>query len=361
MLRDMELPPGLGFIVRTAGLDRTRSELVRDLHYLSRLWQVIVRRVKKASAPTLVYEENDIITRTIRDVFTSEIESIQVDEPKAFEHAREFMAFVMPRYAHRIHLDTGSEPLFHRYGIEQEIARIQERRIPLPGGGSIVIDQTEALVAIDVNSGNHRVDNNAEETAFRVNLAAAKEIARQLRLRDLGGVIVIDFIDMRSESHRRQVENALREALRRDRARTKALRMSQFGIVEMTRQRIRPSLARSNFTECPTCRGKGMIKTTESLSIEVMRLLQLAAFRGNLPRVQVRVAEPVAQYLLNQKRRHIAILEERGRMSVTILGAPGVSPEFLEVTCRDLDGGEIRLTDAAAMLPNPRPLRSRSN
>lgn len=361
LLRDMQPPPGLGFIIRTAGMDRTRGELVRDLHYLTRLWQVIVRRLKKVKAPSLVYEESDIITRTIRDVFTSEIESIQVDEPKAFEHAQEFMAYVMPRYANRIHLDTGSEPLFHRYGIEQEIARIQERRIPLTGGGSIVIDQTEALVAIDVNSGNHRVDNNAEETAFRVNLTAAKEIARQLRLRDLGGVIVIDFIDMRSESHRRQVENALRDALRRDRARTKALRMSQFGIVEMTRQRIRPSLARSNFTECSTCRGKGVVKTTESLSIEVMRLLQLAAFRGNVPRVQVRVSEPVAQYLLNQKRRHIAVLEERGQMSVTIFGATGVSPEFLEVTCYDNHGGEVKLTDAAATLPTPRPLRGRGH
>ncbi|HMP59790.1 MAG TPA: ribonuclease E/G, partial [Gemmatales bacterium] len=332
---------------------RKRGELVRDLYYLTRLWQVIVRRLKKVRGPALIYEESDIITRTIRDVFTSEIESIQIDEPRAFEHAQEFMSFVMPRYADRIHLDTGSEPLFHRYGIEQEIARIQERRIPLPGGGSLVIDQTEALVAIDVNSGNHRVDNNAEETAFRVNVTAAREIARQLRLRDLGGVIVIDFIDMRSESHRRQVENALREALRRDRARTKALRISQFGIVQMTRQRIRPSLARSNFSECPICRGKGTVKTAESVSIEVMRLLQLAAYRGTVPRVHVRVAESVAPYLLNQKRRHIAVLEERGNMSVTIFGTPGAAPDMLEVTGFDHHGGEHRLDSPAALLPAP--------
>ena len=220
---ELKPPKGLGFIIRTAGMERNKKELQGDLAYLARLWQVVVRRIRKAKAPAEIYQESDMITRTIRDTFTSDIDTIWVDEPTAFEHAREFAQIVMPRYASRIKLYEDSEPLFHKYGIEDEISRIQQRHVPLPNGGSIVIDQTEALVAIDVNSGNFRADNNAEETAYRVNLLAAREIARQLRLRDLGGVIVNDFIDMREEKHRRGVEKALRDAIKRDRARTKVL------------------------------------------------------------------------------------------------------------------------------------------
>src|SRR3954470_10386333 len=186
----------------------------------------------------------------------------------------------MPRYASRIRYFGETEPLFHKYGIEDEIAKIHQKRIEMPLGGSLVIEQTEALVAIDVNSGNFRAENNAEETAYQMNLHAAKEIARQLRLRDLGGVIVNDFIDMRGETHRRNVENALRDALVRDKARTKILRISQFGIIEMTRQRIRPSLKRSIFADCSHCKGTGFVKNNESMSIEVMRMIQLAAHRA---------------------------------------------------------------------------------
>jgi ribonuclease E len=341
-LQDLKPPQGLGFIIRTAGLDRTKRELHRDLAYLTRLWKVVIRRIKKSKSPTMIYQESDIITRTIRDVFTSEIETIRVDEPAAFEHAQEFLQVVMPRYAERLVLDIEQDPFFHRYGLESEIARIQQRRLPLPQGGSIVIEQTEALVAIDVNSGNFRQDNDAEETAFRVNLTAAKEIARQLRLRDMGGVIIIDFIDMRDEHHRRELERTLRDAVKRDRARTKILKMSQFGIVEMTRQRIRPSLKRSSFEDCSHCRGNGQVKTAESMSIEVMRWLQLAAHR-NVNRIQVRVTEAVSQYLLNRKRKEIAQLEETGKMSVTVFGSPHAPPEMLEFTCYDSNGGEIKL------------------
>ena len=242
-----------------------------------------------------------MITRTIRDTFTSDIDTIWVDEPQAYEHAKEFLQIVMPRYASRIKLYNESEPLFHKYGIEDEISRIQQRHVPLPNGGSIVIDQTEALVAINVNSGNFRADNNAEETAYQINLLAAREIARQLRLRDLGGVIVNDFIDMREEKHRRGVERALRDAIKRDRARTKILKMSQFGLIEMTRQRIRPSLKRSVFQDCPHCMATGQVKTCESMSIDVMRLVQRAAHREQVHRIHVRVAEDVANYLLNKK------------------------------------------------------------
>src|SRR5437588_8046146 len=240
-----------------------------------------------------------MITRTIRDTFTSEIDTIWVDEPSAFDHAQEFLQIVMPRYASRIQSYNEAEPLFHKYGIEEEISRIQQRHVPLPHGGSIVIDQTEALVAIDVNSGNFRADNNAEETAYQMNLQAAKEIARQLRLRDLGGVIVNDFIDMREEKHRRGVERAMRDAVRRDRARTKILKISQFGIIEMTRQRIRPSLKRSVYQDCAHCKGTGQVKTCESMSIDVMRMVQLAAHHENVARIDIRVAADVAHYLLN--------------------------------------------------------------
>jgi ribonuclease E len=302
----------------------------------------VVRRIRKIKAPAEIYQESDMITRTIRDTFTSEIDTIWVDEPSAFEHAQEFLQIVMPRYANRIKLFEGSEPLFYKYGIESEIARIQQRHVPLPNGGSIVIDQTEALVAIDVNSGNFRADNNAEETAYQMNLLAAKEIARQLRLRDLGGVIVNDFIDMRDEKHRRGVERAMRDAVRRDRARTKVLKISQFGIIEMTRQRIRPSLKRSVYQDCLHCRGTGQVKTCESMSIDVMRMLQLAAHHSNICRIDVRVAEEVAHYLLNKKRKEIARLEEPG-MQININGAHAASPEMLDFTCLDSNNNEVKV------------------
>ena len=215
--------------------------------------------------------------------------------------------------------------------------------MPLPDGGSIVIDQTEALVAIDVNSGNFRVEDSAEETAYRLNLAAAKEISRQLRLRDLGGVIVNDFIDMRRERHRRGLERALRDATKRDRARTKILRTSPFGLIEMTRQRVRPSLKRSVYDDCPCCSGRGVVKTAESMSLDVIRMLLLAAQQPKCSVVKVRVHESVASFLNNQKRKELSELEEEGKMEVRILGSENVFPEHLELDCRDDNGNTVRL------------------
>jgi ribonuclease E len=343
-------PKGVGFIVRTAAVDRDAKELQNDLAYLLRLWQVVVKRIKRVAGPVEIYRESDMITRTIRDIFTADIDTIWVDEPTAFAHASEFLQIVMPKFASRIKFFEHTEPLFHRYAIEDEIAKIYHKRIEMPLGGSLVIEQTEALVAIDVNSGNFRADNNAEETAFQMNLHAAKEIARQLRLRDLGGVIVNDFIDMRSETHRRKVEDAFRDALRRDRARTKILRISQFGLIEMTRQRIRPSLKRSIFADCPHCRGAGFVKTSESLAIEVMRLLQLAAHRAPAVQlVQVTVHPDASNYLLNKRRKEIAGLEERGKLEVQITGQVGVSPDTLMVRCFDHNGNEVRLLPPAPL------------
>jgi ribonuclease E len=337
-------PKGVGFIVRTAAIDRDARELRNDLAYLLRLWQVVVKRIKRVSGPVEIYRESDMITRTIRDIFTNDIDTIWVDESTAFAHASEFLQIVMPKFASRIRYFESSEPLFHKYAIEDEIAKIHQKRIEMPLGGSLVIEQTEALVAIDVNSGNFRAENNAEETAFQMNLHAAREIARQLRLRDLGGVIVNDFIDMRSETHRRKVEDAFRDALRRDRARTKILRISQFGLIEMTRQRIRPSLKRSIFSDCPHCRGSGFVKTSESLSIDAMRLIQLAAHRAPaIASIQVGVHMDVAHYLLNKRRKEIAGLEERGKLEVQITGQLGVSPDTLTIRCFDHNGNEVRL------------------
>lgn len=355
IMHSLSPPKGLGFIVRTAGIDRTKRELARDLAYLLRLWKVILRRIKKAKAPAPIYQESDMIIRTIRDIFNGEIDTIWIDERNAYERAHEFMKVVMPKYVDRVRFYDDRVPLFHRYGLEDEIARIQRRRVDMQGGGSIVIEQTEALVAIDVNSGNFRVEDDAERTAYEMNLRAAKEIARQLRLRDLGGVIVNDFIDMREERHRRGVERALRDAVRRDRARTKILRMSQFGIIEMTRQRIRPSLKRSVYEDCPNCQGAGVAKTAESMAIDVMRLLALAAHRSDIRRVNIGVASAVAGYLNNRKRHEIAQIEADSKLSVLIRSLDGVPAEHLHVECFDVGTNEVRLLPQVQPAPGRRP------
>jgi ribonuclease E len=345
-LRDIMLelspPKGLGFIVRTAGTDRTKRELSRDLAYLLRLWKVIVRRIRKLPGPVDIYEESDMIIRTIRDIFTGDVDTIYIDEPEAFKRAREFLQLVMPRYVNRLQFYEGKEPLFFKYNLDEEIAKIHRRQVPLKLGGSIVIDQTEALVAIDVNSGNFRAEDSAEETAYRLNILAAKEIARQIRLRDLGGVIVNDFIDMRREKHRRDVERALRDAVKRDRARSKILRTSPFGLIEMTRQRVRPSLKRSVFSDCPACRGTGVVKTPESMGIEVVRLIMLAAQRPSIVRVVITVVNEVADFLNNRKRHEIVRLEEEGKMMVQVLGAKDVSPEHLLIQCFDAEDRDVK-------------------
>jgi ribonuclease E len=346
IMYELNPPKGLGFIVRTAGADRTKKELSRDLAYLLRLWKVIVRRIKKLEAPVDIYEESDMIIRTIRDIFTTDVDAIYIDEPSAYERAREFLQLVMPRYVNRLQLYEGKDPLFHKYHADEEIARIHRRTVPLKKGGSIVIDQTEALVAIDVNSGSFRADDSAEETAYQMNLMAVKEIARQIRLRDLGGVIVNDFIDMRKEKHRRGLERALRDAVRRDRARTKILRTSPFGLIEMTRQRIRPSLKRSVYRDCPACSGTGVVKSAESMGLDVIRMLILAAQNPDVSDVAIAVAEDVAEYLNNKKRRELLRLEDEGKMTIQVLGTEGVPPEHLEVCCKDSEGREVKYPDS---------------
>jgi ribonuclease E len=342
ILRELNPPKGVGFIVRTAGTDRTKKELSRDLAYLLRLWKVIVRRIKKHPAPIDIYEESDMIIRTIRDIFTAEVDSISIDEPAAYERAKEFLQIVMPRYVSRLQNYEGKEPLFQKYSLDEEIARISQRQVPLRGGGSLVIDQTEALVAIDVNSGSFRTDGSAEESAFQLNQIAAKEIARQLRLRDLGGVVVNDFIDMRKDRHQRVVERTLRDAVKRDRARTKILRISPFGLIEMTRQRIRPSLKRSVYKECPACLGTGQVKSAESMAIEVVRKLLQRSHLEQVAKITVTVEDEVANYLNNKKRRELAKIEDDNSVQILVLGGEGLSPEYLKLECLDANGREVR-------------------
>jgi ribonuclease E len=343
ILLDLEPPKGLGFIVRTAGLGKKSADLERDLAYLIRLWKAIVRRVEKTQTPVDIYEESDIIIRTMRDTVNSDMDAIYIDEKDAYERARTFLEMTMPNFVDRLHLYDGKQPIFHKYQLDQEIGRIYKREVKLKEGGSIVIDPTEALVAIDVNSGNFRTDGNAEVSAYKMNLNAAREIARQLRLRDLGGVIVNDFIDMRQEKHRRGVERALRDAMDRDRARTKIMRTSPFGLIEMTRQRIRPSLKRSVYDDCPCCSGRGIVKTAESMAIEVVRKLMMASRKDEITRVTVRVHEGVSAYLNNKKRREIMALEEVGDMVIQVLSIEGLFPEHLELDCRNGKGKQVKV------------------
>lgn len=342
-LVELDPPPGLGFIIRTAGLERSQEDLERDLHYLIRLWKVIFKRIGSTSAPVDIYQDSDMITRTIRDIFSSDIDSIWIDEPEAYERACEFMKAVLPNRVDRIRHYSGQESIFHKYQIEEEISRIQNRTVPLKGGGSIVIDQTEALVAIDVNSGNFRIDDDAEETSYQVNLRAAGEVARQIRLRDMGGVIVIDFIDMREEKHRRGVERALRNAMLRDRARSKVLRISPFGLIEMTRQRIRPSLRRSIYKDCPCCNGTGLVKTAESAAIEIMRALITAASRDEIEHLSVEVETEVADYLSNRKRREINAIEDKCQLAISIRARTDVTPNHIIIEAKDAAGHQFRI------------------
>ena len=326
-------------------MGRSTKELSRDLAYLLRLWKSIVKRIQNVPAPTDIYEESDMMIRTIRDTLNSDIDRVIIDDPDAYERAKEFLKLVMPRMSDKLELYKGSDPMFYHHKVEKEIAKIHAREVPLPDGGSIVIDQTEALVAIDVNSGNFRTSDSAEESAYRLNMSAAREIARQLRLRDLGGVIVNDFIDMRREKHRRGVERTLRDAVQRDRARTKILRTSPFGLVEMTRQRIKPGFKRSLYQECPCCGGRGNVKTAESMALEVIRMMLVASEQKNCHVVEIKVHSDVSSYLNNQKRRELSELEARGSMEIVINASDSVFPEFIAVECSDENGRKVHLPD----------------
>ncbi len=347
-LNELKLPAGMGFILRTAGLDRPKRELQRDLNYLMRLWRTVVERIKSQPAPAELYRESDLVTRTIRDHYTADFDRLVVDDVGAARRISEFLQIVMPRAKTAIELYSEREPLFHRMGIEAEIERINTRHVPLPSGGSLVIDSTEALVAIDVNSGRFRSPENAEETALQINLQAAEEIARQLRLRDLGGLIVCDFIDMRLDRNKRKVEIALREALKKHKERARTLKMSAFGLIEMTRQRQGPSIKRSLYADCAHCKGTGHVKQPESVILDVMRTIQLATHHQQVQKVTVAVSNEIAYQLLNTKRAALHQIEQETGKSVVIRGQPNFTSDQVECLCEDGRGRQVPIGGAGA-------------
>ncbi len=321
ILESLSPPPNVGFIIRTAGVQQTKKEIHKDFHYLLRLWKNIEKRSRNINAPATIYQESDLVIRTIRDIFSTDVREIIVDSKSVYERTQDFLRIIMPKYEKLLTLYAEDKPLFHKYNIEKDIEDINSKKIPLPRGGSIVIEQTEALVAIDVNSGRFKEESDPEETAFKTNLKAAKEVSRQIRLRDLGGVIVIDFIDMREETHIHAIEKALTEALKRDKARTKMLKMSKFCTIELTRQRIRYSLRDVLFEECKFCRGTGYAKTVETLCLNAMRDIKSVIHLPQIAKIEIFVNPEVANYLQNQKRKQMIEIEESYHKKVHIFSA----------------------------------------
>ncbi len=343
ILQDLNPPRNLGFIIRTAGVGRSRRELQQDLHYLVKVWRRIHERLESFPAPVELYQESDLVIRTIRDLAINDIDRMVVDEPVVAERVRDFLSIVNPRAADFVEAYTEPLPLFQRYGVEREIEKINSRRVEMANGGSLVIDSTEALVAIDVNSGRYREHRDAELTAFNINRDAIKDICRHLRLRDLGGVIVIDFIDMREERHKREIERLLRDQLKEDRARTKVLRMSLFCMIEMTRQRVKPSLKRSIYQDCPHCHGSGLIKTPESVSLDVLRRLAAGGLQRDISRIEVRVYSTVATFLLNRKRLELVELETKYGKRINVVADQSLSGDAVLMEAIDVRGNLLNI------------------
>ncbi len=361
ILDALKPPRECGFIIRTAGVGKSKAEIQKDLTYLTRLWQNIDKKIKSGPGPIELYTEGDLVTRTVRDVFTSDVTRIIVDNKDVARRIKDFIKIALPRTRNKLELYEGQVPLFHEYGIEREIEQMYSRHVPLPSGGSLVIDSTEAIVAIDVNSGKFRDHADAETTAFKTDMEAADEIPRQLRLRDLGGVIICDFIDLRYERHRRDLEKRLHDNLKNDRAKTKMLRMSQFGIIEMTRQRMRPSLKRSIYFDCPHCKGAGLVKTPESMALDVMRRLAIAANDQRVFRIELAVCPEVAFYLQNKKRATLAALEQHWRKRIMIKTDPNLGMDAMTLELYDSRDGLVFLEElgmtpqVAAGAPMARP------
>ena len=345
LIDKLEPPDGFGIIVRTAaGFDQGARELQRDLHYLLRLWESIRQAANSRRAPALVYREHDVVLRNIRDYFTPDVDEIYVDNEEVYQRAHEFLHDVMPGKEGVLHLYKGDKPIFSHFNVETQIESIYKRRVPLKSGGSIVIDGTEALTAIDVNSGRSVRGGSQEETAYRTNLEAATEIARQLRLRDLGGLIVIDFIDMRSAQHTAEVEKTFREAMREDKARHECGRISHFGLLEVSRQRLRPAAAASSYTACPMCEGHGLVRTTESAALVALRKIHNRVAQGDAAGLRAALPPDVAVYLLNQKRDDLAQLERRYATRIQVALKEGLMPHQLEIEVRSrLEAGQGKL------------------
>lgn len=330
-LSQLEIPDGMGVIVRTAGVGRSQEELQRDVDYLLQLWESIQRAGDERSAPALIYQENNLVVRAIRDCLREDIGELLVDSEEAFNEAQTFVQQVMPHYKNRIKRYTDDVPLFSRYQIESQIETAFQHTVKLPSGGSIVIDPTEALVAIDTNSARATKGADIEETALNTNIEAAEEIARQLRLRDVGGLIVIDFIDMSSTRNQRAVESKLREALETDRARIQLGRISQFGLFEMSRQRLSPSLQETTTEVCPRCSGQGRIQDIQSLALTILRVMEEEALKEHSRIVRALVPLNVAAYLLNEKRHDVAEIEKRTETHFVVVPNANIETPHYEI------------------------------
>ncbi len=316
--QELEVPEGMGVIVRTAGASRTKTEIKRDFEYLLRLWETVRDLTLKSTAPKLVYEEGSLVKRSIRDLYSKEIDEVIVAGPEAYNEAKDFMRMLMPSHAKNVKPYSDTQPLLSRYGVENQLDGMFSPVVQLRSGGYIVLNQAEALVAIDVNSGRATREHHIEDTALKTNLEAADEIARQLRLRDLAGLIVIDFIDMDEKRNNRSVERRLKECLKQDRARIQVGRISHFGLLEMSRQRIRASVLESSTEKCPYCGGSGHVRSVSSLALQVLRALEEQLIKGATHNLIARTRPDVALYVLNQKRAHLRALEERFAITITV-------------------------------------------
>jgi ribonuclease E len=330
---NLKLPEGFGIIVRTAGINCTKSQMTKDLNYLLRLWRNIQNNVTKVKAPVLLYKEQNLAVRSIRDHFTHDVTEILIDDDAVYHEVKDFVKIISPKHRKIVKLYKGDRPIFTKYQLEEQISSIYASHVKLKSGGTLVIAQTEALVSIDVNSGKATRKKSIEQTAMQTNIEAAEEIARQLRLRDLGGLIVIDFIDMKDSKHKSEVERALKKYVKPDKAKTNIGKISKFGLMEMSRQRIRPSIESSSFEPCSHCKGKGMIPSTEMLALDFLRRLRLETLKVEISRVKGIVPHNVADYLLNKKRKEILDLEIRRGLSITIEGNTGITPGMGIINC----------------------------
>ncbi|RRQ23310.1 Rne/Rng family ribonuclease [Guyparkeria sp. SCN-R1] len=361
-LAQLNVPAGMGLIVRTAGVGRDVEELQWDLDYLVQVWSAIHEAAEGRPAPFLIYQESNLIIRALRDYMRNDIGEILIDEPTIYQQAMDFVQMVTPKVAEKIKLYDDPTPLFSRYQIEAQIESAYQRNVTLPSGGELVFDVAEAMTAVDINSGRNTKGQDIEDTAFNTNLEAAEEIARQLRLRDLGGLIVIDFIDMGSSKHQREVENRLRDSLKYDRARVQTSRISRFGLLEMSRQRLRASLEESSQHMCPRCNGQGVIRSVESLSLAILRLLVDEAMKDNTGRVIAQVPIDVATYLLNEKRDQINEIEQSNNVDLLLIPNINLETPHYEIERVRADDNEARARDVQQMIeplnvetPSPEP------
>jgi ribonuclease E len=358
ILTQLEVPDNMGLIIRTAGKDQTLEALQRDYNYLRRLWDEIRIKSETTPSPALIYLEGDLATRAIRDHFSEDIQEIWVDNHEVYTQTKAFVHAVLPGKEKLVKLYRGKKPLFRHYGIESQCEEIHEREIHLPSGGSIVLDPTEALTSIDVNSARATKGKHIDDTALAINLEAAEEIARQLRIRDVGGLIVIDFIDMANRKHGQKIEETLRNACKRDKARIQFARISRFGLLEMSRQRLHPSVSESTTNCCPRCQGRGSIRTVESMSLQMLTRMEDWAEAGKKPNLVVQVPSDTGEYLMNNKRDNIARIEENYEVQITLQIRPDLDIPHYRIERQWTENNQQRVEVLEDTSKNKKPPRS---